>query len=215
MKPLVLHGDAHWSSPYFFSVVVALEEKKVPYEVRTLDLLRNQTKDAAYQARSITGRIPALSHGDFTLTESSAIVEYLEEAFPAPAHARLYPESIEQRARARQLMSWVRSDETLPIRRERPTSTMFYERSKVPLSAEAEAASAKLIDVATRFLDGKAQPFATPTVADADLAFMLHRLILNGHPVPAPVRAYAEAQFQRPSVRRFLDVARPPYVPTP
>ena len=42
---------------------------------------------------------------------------------------------------------------------------------------------------------------------------MLHRLILSGHDVGAPVLEYARRQWQRPSVRAFAEHARPKEVP--
>jgi glutathione S-transferase len=41
---------------------------------------------------------------------------------------------------------------------------------------------------------------------------MLHRLLSNGHDVPAKVRAFAETQWKRPSVAEFVAHARPPYI---
>jgi hypothetical protein len=38
---------------------------------------------------------------------------------------------------------------------------------------------------------------------------MLHRLIANCDTLPARIEAYAKAQWERPSVRRFLTHARP------
>ena len=43
----------------------------------------------AYRDRSLTAKVPALEHDDFWLAESSAIAEYLEEAFPPPGHPAL------------------------------------------------------------------------------------------------------------------------------
>jgi glutathione S-transferase len=51
------------------------------------------------------------------------------------------------------------------------------------------------------------------SIADADLAMMLQRLIANGEQVPSKLRAFAQAQWQRPSVRAFVNRPRPPYVP--
>ena len=53
---------------------------------------------AAFDAASPFGNLPAIRHGDFTLSDSEAIAEYLEEAFPAPA---LLPKGLEARAQAR------------------------------------------------------------------------------------------------------------------
>ena len=152
-------------------------------------------------------------HGTFQLSESSAIVEYLEETFPPPAYVSLLPSGRQERARARQIMAWIRSD-LMPIREERATNTIFYEPSRVPLSVAGNAAAEKLIAAASAFIpDGRTSLFDTFSVADADLAMMLQRLIANGETVPAKVRAFAAAQWQRPSVRAFVDRPRPPYVP--
>src|SRR5262249_44211316 len=124
--------------------------------------------------------------------------------FPAPAHPRLLPATVPARARARQLLGWLRSD-LLPLREERPTTTMFFERATAPLSERARAASEKLIRVAEAVVPaGEGPLFGEWSSADADLAFMLHRLILNDDPLPERVRRYATAQWNRPSVRAFV-----------
>ncbi len=76
--------------------------------------------------------MPALTHGDFNLTESTAIAEYLEDLHPAPACTALYPAQPRERARARQLQAWLRSD-LGALRQERPTETVFYDRAGDPL----------------------------------------------------------------------------------
>jgi glutathione S-transferase len=213
MKPLVLVGDALWISPYVFTVFVALREKGLPFEVEELALQDGATRAPGYGDRTITGRVPALEHDGFSLAESSAIVEYLEDVFPPPAHAALLPVAPRERARARQLLSWLRSDDTAALRRERPTSTMFYERATAPLSESAQAAADKLVRVSERLLQGRRQLFGAFTLADADLAFMLHRLLLNGDAVPDGVAGFARAQWERPSVNAFVARPRPPFVP--
>jgi glutathione S-transferase len=72
------------------SVYVALQEKQLPFTLSTLDLDSGANHAPAYALSSLTARVPALQHGDFVLSESSAITEYLDELFPDPA---LYPQS--------------------------------------------------------------------------------------------------------------------------
>src|SRR5262249_18245908 len=112
MRPmsLVLYGSEMWNSPYVLSCFVTLREKQLPFETRVIALHRGAQHEPAYASRSLTARVPTLEDGDFSLSESSAIIEYLDEKFAAPAHPRVLPADRAQRARARQIMAWVRSD---------------------------------------------------------------------------------------------------------
>jgi glutathione S-transferase len=210
---ITLTVDGFWVSPYAFSSWIALTEKKVPFTTREFRLDKKEHLDPAYRKSSQTGRVPALDHDGFWVAESNAIDEYLEDAFPAPAHVRLFPEDVKERARARQLQAWIRSS-LEPIREERATHTMFFERAKAPLSEKARAASELLYEVVGDVLPaGKTQLFSTWSIADADMAFMLQRLIINGDKVPERVRAFADAQWKRPSIRAWVERPRPAYAP--
>ncbi len=201
---LVLHGSADFASPYVFSAFVALKEKGLPFELRVLDLHAGDHRRGSYEADSFTGRVPALRHGDFWLAESSAITEYLEEAFPPPAHPRLYPVDPRARARVRMVQAFVRSD-VLPVREERPTSTFLGDVKPAPFTPAGRAAAERLVRIAERFLPAGAQHVAGEfTVADADLALLLHRLVKNGDPCPPRLADYARAIFRRPSIREWL-----------
>ncbi len=205
-----LYGEERWISPYVFSCFVTLREKQLPFDLSTLQLDAGEQQRGPFRDRSLTGKVPALEHAGFWLAESSAIIEYLEESFPPPAYPRVLPSDVQQRARARQIMAWVRSD-LQALREERPTTTMFYERASKPLSEAGRAAAEKLLRVADLLIPtGAMVLFDSWSIADADLAFMLHRLILNGHEVPAKVRDFAAAQWQRPAVREYVGHARPP-----
>lgn len=206
---ITLYGEKHWDSPFVFSVWVALKEKGIEFDEEALDLSAGEQKQAAY-APSLTAKVPAIRHADFWLAESLAIVEYLEERWPPPLYKRLWPEEMRARARARQVMAWIRSD-LMALRKERSTATMFYERAEDPLSPAAQSDADKLVRVAGALLEDREGPlFGEWCIADADLAFVLHRLILNGHVIPANVRAFAEREWQRPSVRAFVEHTRAP-----
>ena len=210
---LTLYSDGFYISPYVFSVFIALEEKGVPYQLATVALQEKAQERPEYRDRAITGRVPAIDHDGFWLAESAAIDNYLDDAFPFPQYRRALPENIQDRARARMVLDWIRSD-LLPIREERPTHTMFYERAKAPFSAAGEAAQKRLIEIAMRLVpEGTPSLFGGWSIADSDLAFMLQRLILNGHDVPARLRSFVDAQWARPSVRKWMALPRIPYVP--
>lgn len=150
--------------------------------------------------------MPTLEEGDFALSESSAITEYLEQAYPG---ARVYPTDLQQRARARQVQAWLRSD-LLPIRQERSTLVVFYGQKMPPLSPVAQAAAGKLITAAQALLAGNPKYlFGEWSIADVDLAVMLNRLVLNGDAVPTELMVYAQRQWQRPSVQEWVNLQRP------
>lgn len=210
MDALILYGEKNFTSPYVYSCFVALREKALDFELRLLSLQDGDHQRGEYPDRSLTGRIPALQHGSFWLAESSAIDEYLEDVFPPPRHPRLYPADPRQRARARQLQAWLRSD-LMPLREERPTSSFLQGEAVNPMSSKALAAADRLVKVVEQVLAVDA-PFlfgAEFSIADADLALMVQRLALNGDPVPPRVRAWAGAVWNRPSVNEFVSRQRP------
>jgi glutathione S-transferase len=71
-----------------------------------------------------------------------------------------------------------------------------------------------LIAAASAFIpDGRTSLFDAFSIADADLAMMLMRLVGNGEPVPAKISDFVGAVWQRPSVREWVEHPRAPYVP--
>jgi glutathione S-transferase len=201
---LVLYGNDRFTSPYVFSAFVTLNEKDVPFRLEVLSLERKEHERAEYAAASFTGKVPALRHGDFWLAESSAIDEYVDEAFGPPAHPRLYPDDPRRRARARMVQAFLRSD-LAPLRQDRPTSSLFGGEPVGPLGVAARASAEKLFRVAEQVVAPGASFVAGQfTPADADLALMLQRLVANGDACPERLAAYARAIFARPSVRAWL-----------
>jgi glutathione S-transferase len=199
---MLLYADSQFTSPYAMSVFVALTEKQLPFEVRTLDLEAGANSDPDYARTSLTQRVPTLIDGDFALSESSAIAEYLDDAFPDPP---IFPADRQMRARARQVQAWLRSD-FMPIRQERPTPTVFYQQPvSTPLSSAAQTSSRKLCAAASELLShGGENLFGDWSIADVDLTLMLNRLIMNGDQVPVHLVRYARAQWERLSVQRWV-----------
>lgn len=211
--PVVLYADPFWVSPYVFSSFVALREKGLDFEVVTIDLSKGEHHREPFRSASLTARVPALDDHGFWLSESNAIAEYLEEAYPPPEHRRLFPADPRQRARARQLMAFLRSD-LGPLRDERSSEMVFYQMTGAPLSEAALRAAHKLIDVADQLLPaGASTAFDEWSVADADLALALRRIAGDGELLPARLRAYAAIQWARPSVSAYVEHPREPFVP--
>ena len=203
---LRLYVDAQFASPYAMSAFVALTEKGLPFELNPLDLAAHESRSAQYAALSLTRRVPTLVHGDFALSESSAIDEYIDETFPGTL---LYPADRQMKARARQVQAWLRSD-LMPIREERSTGVIFYGLKKPALSSAAAEAAEQLFAVAESLLDDGAEHlFGHWSIADTDLALMLSRLVLHGDPVPARLADYTKRQWLRPSVQAWVSHPRP------
>ena len=211
----VLFGNANWTSPYVLSCFVALREKRLPFEVKSISLNDGAQHESTFAKQSLTSRVPALVGNDFALSESSAIVEFLEESFPAPAHASIFPSDVRDRARARQIMAWVRSD-LFALREERSTEYVFYPHADLdplaPLSPAGINAATKLVAVADQLVpSASGSIFGEWCIADTDLAMMLQRLAKTGFDLPTRIRAYAETQWERPAVKEFCDHVRPPF----
>ena len=64
--------------------MLALMEKGVAFNSHYLDLLSFDQHQPEYLAVNPQGTIPAMRHGEGVLTESTAIMEYVDEAFEGP-----------------------------------------------------------------------------------------------------------------------------------
>lgn len=200
---LVLHGDLGWESPWVFHALVALEEKRLPYALELWPLPLPAEVRARLRAKNGVGRVPVLEHGDVAIGESLAISEYLAETFPAPDHPRLFPADLGERARARQIMSYLRTG-LFALRAQRPTSSVFGAQTTQPLTDEARAQADELVAAATHAVGDRTTIGGAWSIADADLGLALMRLVANGDSVPAHLHAYVRAQWTRPSVQAYL-----------
>ena len=78
--------------------MLALKEKGVDFQSHYLDLLNFDQHKPDYLKINPNGTIPALVHDELMLTESTAIMEYVNDAFPGP---KLMPDDPVERQRAR------------------------------------------------------------------------------------------------------------------
>uniref|UniRef100_UPI0031D74DA0 glutathione transferase n=1 Tax=Klebsiella sp. TaxID=576 RepID=UPI0031D74DA0 len=201
---ITLWSDSSFFSPYVMSVYVALQEKSLPFALKTIDLNSGENQQPGWKGYAVTRRVPLLEVEDFALSESSAISEYLDERFAPPEWERLYPHDLQKRARARQVQAWLRSD-LMPIREERSTDVVFAGKKKPELSAAGRKSAEKLFETAAELLaHGGNNLFGEWSIADTDLALMINRLVLNGDAVPESLADYATFQWQRASVQRFV-----------
>ena len=102
---MILHG--YWRSGAAYRTRIALELKGVAYERQGHDLRTGAHKDAAYTALNPQGMVPALQIDGVVLTQSPAILEWLEEAHPSPA---LLPADPIERAHVRAMAALIGCD---------------------------------------------------------------------------------------------------------
>jgi GSH-dependent disulfide-bond oxidoreductase len=84
--------------------MLTLMEKGVAFDSHYLDLLNFDQHKPDYLAINPLGTIPAMTHGKRVLTESTAIMEYVDEAFEGPS---LMPDSPVDRWRVRWWMKYM------------------------------------------------------------------------------------------------------------
>jgi len=183
MSQPVVYGDA--ISTYVRTVRLALEEKGVPHTLVSVDLVKGQHKEADHLTRHPWGKMPAFEHNGTVFYEASAIVRYVDEAFPGPA---LMPSTPADRVRANQVMSIVDSY-GYPA----SITNIFIPRVLVPSlggqtdEAQVEAAkpqAALFLQEINRMLGGSSY-FGGETVSLADLYVL---------PVLTYLQATAEGQ---------------------
>lgn len=100
---------SYWRSSASYRVRIALNLKGLPHEIIPVHLLKNggQQHQANYRALNPQGRVPMLLDDDLRLTQSLAILEYLEERHPTPS---LLPADQSQRALARAFCLTIAAD---------------------------------------------------------------------------------------------------------
>ncbi|WP_420144340.1 maleylacetoacetate isomerase [Sphingobium sp.] len=102
---LILHG--YWRSGTSFRTRIALNAKGVAYRQVGHDLRIGQQRGADYRAINPQGLVPALEVDGHVLTQSGAIIEWLDERYPDPP---LLPQGMIDRATVRAMAMVVACD---------------------------------------------------------------------------------------------------------
>lgn len=88
-------------------VRIALNLKGLAYDYVAVDLRTEEHLGAVFKALNPQGLVPALVEGEQILTQSPAILEWLEERYPTPA---LLPADLQDRAKVRAMAALIGCD---------------------------------------------------------------------------------------------------------
>ncbi len=102
---MILHG--YWRSGAAYRTRIALALKRQAYETQGVDLRTGAHKSEVFVALNPQGMVPALELDGAVLTQSPAILEWLEETCPAPA---LLPAAPVDRAHVRAMAALIGCD---------------------------------------------------------------------------------------------------------
>ncbi|MFM5095500.1 maleylacetoacetate isomerase [Aeromonas rivipollensis] len=97
----------YWRSSASFRVRLVLQLKGLGYEQHPVNLRQGEQKEKAYRRVNPQGLVPFLIDGDVQLGQSVAIMEYLDETYPAYP---LMPSAAQERARVRQIVNMIACD---------------------------------------------------------------------------------------------------------
>ncbi len=86
--------------PFGRKVLAVLFEKNLDHEIHKMSFPKKDHESPEYLKINPNGELPALIDEGFTVYESTAIAEYLEDEYPEP---RLMPEDSETRAKVRMI----------------------------------------------------------------------------------------------------------------
>jgi maleylpyruvate isomerase len=98
---------SYFRSSAAYRVRIALNLKSLPYEYLPVHLVKGEQRDERYRALNPQALVPMLVDDRETITQSMAIIEYLDEKVPEPP---LLPATPEARARVRAIAQAVACD---------------------------------------------------------------------------------------------------------
>jgi glutathione S-transferase len=166
VMPLVFHYLS--GSPFSWKVWLTLEHKQIAYDLRVLSADAGDLKTPEFLAISPHGKAPAIDDDGFTLYESAAIVEYLEDAYPGSG-APVWPGCARTKAVARRLAAEADAY-VYPHVRRLVTELIMRQDSKPDEAAVVEARAALSRELALIAGELKAPFAAGPAPSGADFA---------------------------------------------
>ncbi|XP_037014723.2 glutathione S-transferase theta-2B-like [Artibeus jamaicensis] len=86
------------------AVYIFAKKNGIPFELRTVELLKGQHLNTEFLPANSLQRLPVLKDGDFILSESVAILIYLSVKYQTADH--WYPSDLQARMRVHEYLGW-------------------------------------------------------------------------------------------------------------
>ncbi|HSC82068.1 MAG TPA: glutathione S-transferase family protein [Pseudomonas sp.] len=200
---------AHPFSSYCQKVLIALYENATPFEWRLLDE-HNPQNMAELEAHWPFRRFPLLVDAGRAVSESSIIIEYLQQQHPGAV--RLIPDQAEQALEVRFMDRFFDLDISTPMQK----CVFDSMRPEAERDARGVTEARQLLETAYRWLDAKLaqRPWAAGSefsMADCSAAPALFYADWV-QPIDASLRnlrGYRQRLLARPSFARAVEEARP------
>lgn len=186
-----------------FRVIWAAEEVGIDYEVRKIGPRTGETQTDEYVNLNPKRKIPLLVEGDFKLSESVAICNYLVDRYGNRAEL-FYPKTLHERAKHNEWCSFILSelDETsLYIIRRHEALAHIYGAAPVAVDSAKRYFSSQL-DAAGALFVGECVMGNQFGVPDILLISCLDWARMYGIPLPAVFEAYRQRVIERPAYQR-------------
>ncbi|XP_006901485.1 PREDICTED: glutathione S-transferase theta-4-like [Elephantulus edwardii] len=123
-------------SPPCRSVYLFARRNAIPFELRSVELMRGEHLKPEFLEVNPLGKVPALRDGDFRLAESVAILSYLCRKYSAPSH--WYPPDLHTRALVDEFMAWHHTAIRQPMNR------MLWIKLLIPMITGEEVPAEKM-----------------------------------------------------------------------
>jgi glutathione S-transferase len=141
--------EVYWGSgsPFAWRVLLALELKQIEYASRLLEFSKREHKSPEFLKLNPRGKVPILRDGDFVLSESIAILAYLDHKVPNPP---LFGRNAEETGRI-----WKSVSETISYLEPQGfkiAGPIFF--SKVSESANEIRGATELLHVELKLIEG-------------------------------------------------------------
>lgn len=176
-------------SPYAWKVWLALEHKGIPYELKMLSFDKGDTKTPEFLAVNPRAKVPAIVEDGVAVSESSVIVEYLEDRYPWKP---LLPKDAAGRATARRIAA--EADEYLAETVERLFNLTLYAK-QAPAAADIAAAQEHALSEIARLEKILTADYLIGEISIADFTAYPHVRLLQRVDERSPGKGIARRQL--------------------